>query len=163
AGTNSLTIVMGAKSGGKVWLVAPIVTEPKPSRLDEVDLAESQAAVIAATDGVGGTSHYWIRCLPHDFPRLKVKPHPQAGAPTPSAGVNPTANHQLQQLPNGSHLLLSSRLTRGVDLTGLPSNPPGRPNSTIADCVIQELDPHGGLVWKWRGSEHIDPVKENTS
>jgi len=83
AGTNSLTIVYGAKSGGKAGLVAPIVTEPKPSRLDTVDLAEGQAAVIAATDGVGGKSQYWIRCLPHDFPQINVTPHPQAGAPTP--------------------------------------------------------------------------------
>ncbi len=243
AGTNSLTIVYGAKSGGKAGLVAPIVTKPKPSRLDTVNLAESQAAVIAATDGVGGKSQYWIRCLPHDFPQIIVKAHPHKGAPTPGwyltgtiggpAGyammldtdgtpvwyrkansgaaidvtplapnqvaymnvitqlgygidpavvfdvyhldtkqrthistVNPAANptdlHELQQLPNGNHLLLSYRLTRGVDLTGLPANPPGHPNSTIADCVIQEVNPQGGLVWKWKGSDHIDPVKENT-
>ena len=76
--------------------------------------------------------------------------------------VNPTDLHELQKLPNGNHLLLSYRLTRGVDLTGLPANPPGHPNSTIADCVIQEVDPQGALVWKWRGSDHIDPVHENT-
>jgi hypothetical protein len=241
AGTNSLTIVMGAKSGGKAGLVAPITTEPKPSRLDTVQLAESEAAVIAATDGVGGKSQYWIRCLPHDFPNIKVTRHPEAGAPTPgwyltgtfgaptayamildtngtpvwyrkanggaainvtplgknqvaymntstqvgfridpavvydvyhldtkqrthihtaNPVVNPTDLHELQQLPNGNHLLLSYRLTRGVDLTGLHSNPPGHPNSTIADCVIQEVDPQGGLVWTWRGSDHIDPVNE---
>src|SRR5882762_3871641 len=51
AGTNSLTIVMGAKSGGKAGLVAPIVTKPKPSRLDTVQLAENDAAVVSATDG----------------------------------------------------------------------------------------------------------------
>ena len=28
--------------------------------------------------------------------------------------------------------------------------------------MIQEVNPQGGLVWKWRGSDHIDPVKENT-
>jgi hypothetical protein len=243
AGTNSFTIVMGAKSGGKVWLVQPIVTEPTPTQLDTIDLAEGQAAVIAATDGVGGKSQYWIRCLPHDFPVIKVIPHPQAGAPTPGwyltgtlggpAGyamvldtngtpvwyrkansgaalnvtplgqnelaymnatttvgyginpavvydvyhldtkqrthistVNPTLNptdlHELQRLPNGNHLLLSYRLTRHVDLTGLPANPPGHPDSTIADCVIQEVTPTGGLVWKWKGSDHIDPVNENT-
>src|SRR2546430_3352456 len=83
AGTNSLTIVYGAKSGGKAGLVAPIVTKPKPSRLDTVNLAESQAAVIAATDGVGGKSQYWIRCLPHDFPQIIVKAHPHKGTPTP--------------------------------------------------------------------------------
>ena len=242
AGTNSLTIVMGASSGGKAGLVAPIVTEPKPSRLDTVDLAENQAAVVASTDGQGGKSQYWIRCLPHDFPQINVTPHPQAGAPTPgwylvgsfsgptgyamildtngtpvwyrrakqgpainvtplgknqvaymdarpqvgfgidpanafdvyhldtkqrtqihtvNPGVNPTDHHELQQLPNGNHLLLSFRLTRGVDLTGLAANPPGHPNSTIADCMIQEVDPEGGLVWKWKGSEHLDPVNEN--
>src|SRR3984893_15049471 len=54
AGTNSLTIVMGAKSGGRAGLIAPIVTKPKQSRLDTVQLAESEAAVVAATDGQGG-------------------------------------------------------------------------------------------------------------
>jgi hypothetical protein len=243
AGSNSLTIVMGAKSGGKAGLVAPIVTKPKPSRIDTVNLVESEAAVVAATDGQGGRSQYWIRCLPHDFPQINVTPHTQAGTPTPgwyllgsigapvgyamildtngtpvwyrrtgsgaalnvtplatsqvaymdatapvgygtdpanvfdvhhldtqqrtqihtvNRATNPTDLHELQQLPNGNHLLLSYRLTRGVDLTGLPSNPPGHPNSTIADCVIQEVDPQGGLVWKWKGSEHIDPVHENT-
>ena len=77
AGTNSLTIVMGAKSGGKAGLVAPIVTKPKPSRLDTVNLAESEAAVVAATDGQGGRSQYWIRCLPHDFPQITVTPIPR--------------------------------------------------------------------------------------
>src|ERR1700730_16718981 len=59
ARTNSLTIVMGATAGGKAGRVASIVTEPKPSRLDTVDLAENQAAVVAATDGQGGKSQYW--------------------------------------------------------------------------------------------------------
>ena len=83
AGSNSLTIVMGAKSGGKAGLVAPIVTKPKPSRIDTVNLVESEAAVVAATDGQGGRSQYWIRCLPHDFPQINVTPHTQAGTPTP--------------------------------------------------------------------------------
>ena len=46
AGTNSVTIVMGAKSGGKAGLVAPITTEPKPSRLDTVQLAETILATL---------------------------------------------------------------------------------------------------------------------
>ncbi len=35
------------------------------------------------------------------------------------------------------------------------------PGETIADCVIQEVDPAGNLVWSWRASDHIDPVLES--
>jgi hypothetical protein len=71
----------------------------------------------------------------------------------------PTDEHELRVLPNGDRLLLSNERVRGVDLTGLAAFGAG---STIADCVVQEIDPNGGLVWQWRGSEHIDAVKEST-
>jgi Arylsulfotransferase (ASST)/PQQ-like domain len=72
----------------------------------------------------------------------------------------PTDFHELNTLPSGNHLLLSYALKGGVDLTGLAGNPTPGPNSTIADCIVQEVDPQGNLVWEWRGSEHLDPRTE---
>jgi hypothetical protein len=75
----------------------------------------------------------------------------------------PTDLHELYAPSNGHHLLLSYPLKRGVDLTGLQSTPTPGPNSTIADCVVQDIDPQGGLVWQWTASDHIDPVTESTT
>lgn len=75
----------------------------------------------------------------------------------------PTDLHEFQTLPNGDHVLFSYRLKRGVDLTGLSGDPPPGPNSTIADCVVQDVAPGGQLVWEWRASDHVDIVAENQS
>jgi hypothetical protein len=75
----------------------------------------------------------------------------------------PTDLHEFQTLPNGDHLLLSYPFKSGVDLTGLVGYPDAGPGSTIADCAVQEVDPSGRLVWDWRASDHIDPVRETTS
>jgi hypothetical protein len=72
----------------------------------------------------------------------------------------PTDLHELYTLPSGNHVLLSYPLKTGVDLTGLAGAPTPGPNSTIADCEIQEVNPQGQLVWKWDASDHIDPVTE---
>jgi hypothetical protein len=72
----------------------------------------------------------------------------------------PTDHHEIRSLPNGDRMLLSYPLKTGVDLTGLQTY---GPNSTIADCVVQEVDPADNLVWEWRGSDHIDPVRESTA
>jgi hypothetical protein len=74
----------------------------------------------------------------------------------------PADQHELSTTRNGNFLLLSYALKDGVDLTGLSGNPTPGPNSTIADCVVQEVDPGGNLVWQWTGSDHIDPVTETT-
>jgi hypothetical protein len=75
----------------------------------------------------------------------------------------PTDFHDIQSLPNGNVLLMSYPFKTGVDLTGLPGDPPPGPNSTIADCVIQEVTPQGQLVWDWVASDHADIVAENLS
>jgi len=70
----------------------------------------------------------------------------------------PLNNHDLRLLPNGDVMVLSYPSLSGVNLTGLKSY---GPNSTILDCAVQEIDPQGNLVWDWRASNHIDPVKES--
>ncbi len=70
----------------------------------------------------------------------------------------PLDNHELRMLPNGDFMLLSNPKLTGVDLTGLSSF---GANSTMLDCVVQEVDAQGNLVWQWRASDHTDPVKES--
>jgi len=80
---------------------------------------------------------------------------------TKSVGLNdgPIDVHELRPLDDGNRLVLAYPYVSGVDLTGLGSYGPG---STIADCEIDELDPFGNIVWKWRGRDHLDPVREST-
>jgi hypothetical protein len=76
---------------------------------------------------------------------------------------SPTDLHELQTLPNGDHLMVSYPLKSGVDLTGLPGDPSAGPDSTIADCRVEQVDGQGRLVWQWSASDHFDPVTENTT
>jgi hypothetical protein len=86
------------------------------------------------------------------------------GTTSSIAAVNaPTDFHELLALPNGDHIVLAYPWKQGVDLTGLSGSPAPGPNSTIADCQIQELDPQGNLVWSWTASDHIDPVAESVA
>jgi hypothetical protein len=75
----------------------------------------------------------------------------------------PTDFHELTTRSNGNYLVLSYAFRQGVDLTGLPGAPEAGPNSTIADCIVQEVTPAGELVWQWNGSDHLDPVTESTT
>ena len=241
AGTNTVTLTMAAAPGGTVQLVAPITTSPSAAQSPTVQLNENQAAVVRAANAQGATADYWVRCLPHDFPRISVG-HPNPGGPTPgwyvlgdnflptgagsfamildtngtpvwyrrattgitshvvplghdtiaimqgpaesfttdpnghydvynldsnttssiSAAGIVTDEHELATMRNGDHLLLSYVLKDGVDLTGLTGTPTPGPNSTIADCVVSDVDPQGNLVWRWTGSDHIDPRTETT-
>lgn len=70
----------------------------------------------------------------------------------------PLDSHELLRLPNGNFMLLSYPVLTAVDLTGLRAF--GR-NSAMFDCVVQEVDPQGNLVWEWRASDHVDPVRES--
>jgi hypothetical protein len=70
----------------------------------------------------------------------------------------PTDGHEFQPLPSGNRLLFTYPIRAGVDLTGLGTHGPGE---TIADCMIQEVDPLEGLEWSWLATDHLDPVKES--
>jgi hypothetical protein len=54
-------------------------------------------------------------------------------------------------------MMLSAPVRAGVDLTPLGFGP----NEAIIDCVLQEVNPDGQLVWQWRASDHIS-VDEST-
>lgn len=187
-----------------------------------VSVAESEALVIRSRGSAeDARAEYWIRCLPHDFPKLSVyrpgDPPPgwyltgnftgvsgsvpyvmvldQYGTPVwyqralPSGLLNLTLvsrnllawnvfaradaydffdlasgstqwftaqgsyidPHELQVLPNGDFLLLSSTTRAGVDARVIG----GSASDSIYDCVALEVDPGGEVVWKWVGSDHI--------
>lgn len=59
--------------------------------------------------------------------------------------------------------MLSYPLRSGIDLTGLPGTSGSMTNSTIADCVVQDVDPGGNVLWQWDALNHLDPVHEPAS
>lgn len=82
-----------------------------------------------------------------------------SGAKTTFMAVNgPTDGHEFHALPNGDRLLFTYPIESGFDLTGLEMFGPGE---TIADCMIQEVDSSGNLVWSWLATDHVDPAKES--
>jgi len=78
-GVNPLTLNLTAAPGGSIQ----VGYQNGPTATVSVSLAESQAAVVLATDPAnpgGPQVQYWIRCLPHDFPQLNVN---KPGSPSP--------------------------------------------------------------------------------
>ena len=63
----------------------------------------------------------------------------------------PTNLHDMRFLPNGNALLITYPPRDGVDLSAW-----GGPSSaTVLDGEIQEIDPQGKLVWRWRTRDHL--------
>jgi hypothetical protein len=81
AGTNPLTISMTAAPGSESALLEPTSSPLWPAQTLALDAIENEAIVAAATDG-NRTTEYWIRCLPHDFPPLRMVPRSDAGVPS---------------------------------------------------------------------------------
>ncbi len=82
AGTNALTVSMTAAPGSAIALVEPFATTASIDETTQVSVTEGEAIVVGVTTG-GTTDRYWVRCLPHDFPKLQMTLHSDAGTPTP--------------------------------------------------------------------------------
>ena len=82
AGENALTVSMTAGPGSTIALLQPITTPASTDGSATLAVAENEAIVVGVTDDCW-TETYWIRCLPHDFPQMKMTLHPDAGSPTP--------------------------------------------------------------------------------
>jgi hypothetical protein len=237
AGSNQLDVEVQVSAGATVAARTPTTSSSAQPTKFTMAVDEDDAVIVQAVGSHPG-QEYWVRCLPHDFPRIVVTPHTSAGAPTPgwyltgnssvgsdeggyamvldtsgtpvwyeytsamvgasnvdrrpdgsisyimdtgAFGTDPTAAytvqklspwqtssihavegptdaHELQTLPNGDVLLFTYPIVSGVDLTGLSTF---GANENVADCIIEELDFTGALVWHWQASDHIDPVKES--
>jgi hypothetical protein len=59
-------------------------------------------------------------------------------------------NHDLVVLPNG-HVLLIIYDRQTIDMTSVG----GKPDASFVDCLAQELDGSGNVVFEWRASEHV--------
>ena len=68
-----------------------------------------------------------------------------------AVGMN-TDLHDMQQLPNGDHLVLAYSFRPHVDLTDFGYGS----DSTVLDAVIQQVNADGDLVWSWNSKDHID-------
>jgi hypothetical protein len=81
-GPNPLSIAMQASRGASSLLVGPEVSPSLPAQTVSLNVNENQAVVAAAIKG-SATTEYWVRCLPHDMPAMRMTPHPEAGTPPP--------------------------------------------------------------------------------
>ncbi len=82
AGANALVVSMTASPGATAALLQPTASTSMPQQTVDVSAAEGAALVAAATSGSVAT-HYWVRCLPHDFSPMTMVYHPEAGVATP--------------------------------------------------------------------------------
>jgi hypothetical protein len=82
ASTNGLTVSMTAAPGATSALIQPITSPSSPSQAVTLNVNENQAIVATATAGKA-TTEYWVRCLPPDFPPMRMTKHPAAGTPPP--------------------------------------------------------------------------------
>jgi Arylsulfotransferase (ASST) len=136
--------------------VAVLDTNGTPVWYDRAAYAMNVDALIANTisfyqatsSGPFGTS---------DSDTFTLDPLGATSTPLQAVGGS-TDGHELRLLPNGDHLLFTYLLEAGVDLTGLESF---GSNETMVDGEIEEIAPNGTLVWSWRASDHVDPVRES--
>jgi hypothetical protein len=82
AGSNPLTVTATPAEGETAALLQPTPSAAAAAQSADVVVAGDEAIVVAATQGAASTE-YWVRCLPHTFPRLSTTPHPTVGVVTP--------------------------------------------------------------------------------
>jgi len=77
SGDNQVDVTFTTESGGRLEVGSQSGTEVTV----RISLVENQPLVVEAADASGGApKSYWIRCLPHDFPRLRIT---KPGSPPP--------------------------------------------------------------------------------
>jgi hypothetical protein len=79
-GANALTVAMTASGGAEASLTQPVPSGSAASQTLHISVLENQA-IVAVASGGGASTEYWVRCLPHDFPKLQMNAHPDAGSP----------------------------------------------------------------------------------
>ena len=71
---------------------------------------------------------------------------------TIKAPIGPTDPHELLPMANGDYLMI------GTPIRQMPVTYAGTSYSAIVDCVVQEVNSQGSLVWSWRASDHVSPA-----
>jgi hypothetical protein len=76
-----------------------------------------------------------------------------------SAPIPPTDPHELLQMDSGDRMMIATPLKSGVDLSPLGPNFSGI--NTLVDCLLEEVNSAGALVWQWRMSDHVGVDEAN--
>jgi hypothetical protein len=80
AGINVLRVSMKASSGAMSSLIRPTASGYAQRQTLTVRVQEDQAIVAAAVND-HATMEYWVRCLPPEFPQLRMTSYGEGGAP----------------------------------------------------------------------------------
>jgi Arylsulfotransferase (ASST) len=81
-GANAMTVSMTASLNSSSFLREPTTSVLASEQTLQMSVVENQAIVAVATNGLVQTE-YWIRCLPHDMPAMRMIGHPGVGTPSP--------------------------------------------------------------------------------
>jgi hypothetical protein len=124
AGVNALSVAMTASPGAETQLVQPTKSGLLPTQTLPVSVDEGGAIVATANKGTTEVE-YWVRCLPSDFPTIRMEKHPEAGAPPPP-GYYLVGNKRYLKV--GAYLMV-------IDSNGVPvwflRDPVPPPNSLL--------------------------------
>lgn len=128
SGVNNVQVALTAASPSQTLSVSSndlnVTPAPRTTIAVGASLGENQAIVL----NVNGTTQYWIRCLPHDFPVLNVQ---KPGNPSPGwyATGNATGATDGSSAPyamvldsNGTPVWYQHAPGGAVDITVLPDN-----------------------------------------
>ena len=138
AGSSPYAMVLDA-NGTPVWYAK----SSGPAVVNATPLPDGSIAWMT-TAGAFGTD---LKAAFDDF-NLQTQATRLLAAPTP-----PTDPHELHPMANGDLMMLSTPLKAGIDMTALG----GSSSATIVDCLLQEVNSTGDVVWQWRASDHIAP------
>jgi len=140
----------------------PVWYQPAPGGAVNVELLPNNTIAWAPSLGPGVGSNPKGA---YSLYQLDTQTTSAVAAPQPGPEIQPTDPHELLQLSNGHRMMIATPLKLNQDLAALAQfNTPNftyTGNSTIVDCVIDELNPDGSLAWQWRASEHVNPVESN--
>jgi hypothetical protein len=96
--------------------------------------------------GVGATPGVGYRLFNLDTQTTQQQPSP----------VQPPDLHELLQLPNGDRMELATPTKSCAPSCGFGASFfPTVNNNSYVDCIVQDVDPSGNLVWSWDAKDHV--------
>jgi hypothetical protein len=123
----------------------PVWYAPTPGAAMNVELLPNNTLAWAPLSGpgVGADPNTAYSLYQLDTQTTQLQPTP----------IRPMDPHELLQLSNGNRMLIATPLKTGVTLPPSFSSA----NGTVVDCIVQEVDPNGNLVWSWDALNHVAP------
>lgn len=71
--------------------------------------------------------------------------------------IDPPDEHELFTDQQGNHWMISTPVLSGYNLTPIGFGSYHK----IVDCVVQEMNPEGQVIWSWDASKHVSPYESN--